>query len=322
MYSLTKTAVPPEAIHEIVKQHLGKGANLRAYQELHEGYFNSAYQIELQDGLRCILKVAPADAVRLLRYEKDIMHAEVEAIRLVRAQAQVPAPEVYAFDTSRSILDNDFCLLEYLSGTPYNKIRPSLLPEEQAEIDRQAGWLTRQINRIQGERFGYLAQAAMARPTWRETFSAMLKGVLVDGEDMNIPLPLPYQELERRVSQKYFALDEITTPCLVHWDLWDGNIFVDPETKRITGLIDFERALWGYALMECNFGFMPPDSQYMQGYGGGMLDREAQRSRRWLYNVYLYLIMVIECTYRQFETHDQENWARLRLEAELENYEG
>jgi len=41
-----------------------------------------------------------------------------------------------------------------------------------------------------------------------------------------------------------------------------------------------------------------------------------------LYNLYLYLIMVIEYTYRQYETHEQENWARSMLAAGLERLKG
>jgi hypothetical protein len=40
--------------------------------------------------------------------------------------------------------------------------------------------------------------------------------------------------------------------------------------------------------------------------------------RRTLYNIYLYLIMVIEGSYRNYETDDQERWARQQLAADLE----
>ena len=53
------------------------------------------------------------------------------------------------------------------------------------------------------------------------------------------------------------ALDEVQSPRLVHWDLWDGNVFVDPATAQITGISDFERSLWGDPLMEVNFGALP-----------------------------------------------------------------
>lgn len=45
--------------------------------------------------------------------------------------------------------------------------------------------------------------------------------------------------------------DEVTVPRLVHWDLRAGNVLVEQE--RITGLIDFERCLWGDVRMEVGF---------------------------------------------------------------------
>jgi len=46
----------------------------------------------------------------------------------------------------------------------------------------------------------------------------------------------------------------------------------------------------------------------MEGYGQNLLDTPDKKLRRVLYNLYLYLIMIIECYYRKYETKDQENW--------------
>jgi aminoglycoside phosphotransferase (APT) family kinase protein len=318
MHSLSKAHVSSQQIHTIIRKHLGNQAVVASFHELTEGFFNAACQIELKDGLKCILKVAPPPEVRVLRYEKDILRAEVESIRLVRQHTNVPAPEIYAYDNAHDILSSDFFLMQFLEGTPFHKLRGQLSPEQQAGIDRQAGRLTWHINQVEGDSFGYFAQQEQRWISWRPAFDAMLTDVLQDGKDLDISLPLAYDDIQERIAPLYPALDEVVTPRLVHWDLWDGNLFVDPQSLQITGLIDFERALWGDPLMEANFVFMPPDSEYMNGYGGGMLGSQAQHQRRSLYNVYLFSIMVIECTYRQYEMHDQENWARGMLAGELE----
>ena len=49
------------------------------------------------------------------------------------------------------------------------------------------------------------------------------------------------------------ALDEVTVPALVHFDLWPGNILVDRPADgpaRIGGLIDGERMFWGDPLAD------------------------------------------------------------------------
>jgi len=320
VYSLSKTSVPADALHKIVRHHFS-GRAARFIVELEDGLYNAAYRIELADGQVAILKVAPSDHVRVLRYEKEIMRAEVEMMRLVRAETAVPVPEIYVYDTSRQLIDNDFYLMAGIPGVPFNKLRKTLSEPEQAAIDRQAGDLTRQINALRGSAFGYVAQPERHAPTWRTAFERMLEGVLADGVDAQVELPLSYDEIRARVAPWTTVLDAVTLPQLVHWDLWDGNIFVDPEAHRINGIVDFERALWGDPLMEVQFEFRGPQSAYAEGYGTPMFSTPEDTIRRCLYNVYLYAIMVIECTYRRYDHDGQERWARGKLAGEMARLE-
>ena len=80
-------------------------------------------------------------------------------------------------------------------------------------------------------------------------------------------LPLDYGTLRRQVEAVAPALDDVRVPQLVHWDLWDGNIFVEPKTGQITGIIDFERALWGDPLMEFQYRTLEITPAYESGYG-------------------------------------------------------
>jgi len=56
-------------------------------------------------------------------------------------------------------------------------------------------------------------------------------------------------------------------PQLVHWDAWDANFFV--KDGKITGILDFERALWADPLMEAQFRALAFGgvSESMRGYG-------------------------------------------------------
>lgn len=317
MYSRTKTIVSTPQLEQIARRHLGPGRTLHAAVELEDGCYNAAYRLELDDGSRYILKVAPPDHIPVLRYERDIMRAEVEVMRLVGARTGVPVPHICAYDTSRQIVDNDFFLMACLAGVPFNKLRRELTAEQGQAIDREAGRLTRQINDLSGSDFGYYAQPERRFTTWRGAFADMIAGVLADGAEMNVPLPLPYAELEERLAVFYDVLDAVDTPALCHWDLWDGNLFVDLQTQQVTGVIDFERALWGDPLIEARFMDLQPDTAYMQGYGRPMLDTPERVRRRILYNIYLFLIMVIECEYRDLQPRYQEPWARQRLAESL-----
>jgi len=321
MKSLSKTPLDLETAQKIAHHHLGSHAQIGAFEELTDGMYNSAYLLELRDGQKKVLKIAPPDACRVLRYERNIMQAEVEVLRLVRAHTEMPVPGVLCYDTSRALIQNDYYIMEFVPGIAYHKLRPQLSPAEQGAIDRQTGIYLRQLNAIHGTGFGPFAFPGQLVPTWREAFDRLLKDILADGQDFPVELPLPYDEIYARLAARYSSLDEVQIACLVHWDLWDGNIFVDPETKRITGVIDFERALWADPLMEVNFGAFGENPAFLAGYGLEMLDTPARQCRRTLYNIYLFLIMVIECYYRHYEDNGQEMWAREQLCQQLERLE-
>jgi aminoglycoside phosphotransferase (APT) family kinase protein len=317
MFSSTKTPVSREAAQLIIRSHFGSSNQIDSYTELSEGFYNSAYAIQLQDGLKCVLKVAPPRNVRILRYEHNIMRAEVETLRLVKSQTEMPVPDVYYHDVSGKIIENEYFLMSYIEGIPLHKYRVSLSPNEQHSIDLAIGHYLRQMNTIQGESFGYFALPEQRFPGWRETFVHLLSNVLEDGRDIPVPFPFVVEDIFKSLQSYFLALDDVTSPCLVHWDLWDGNILIDVDSKRINGIIDFERSLWADPLMEMNFGAFNINPDFFEGYSRSVDFTNSERIRRSLYNIYLFLIMVIECYYRNYPTKDQENWARDMLNQEF-----
>lgn len=317
MYSLSKIALSAETAQSIVAHHFGSQRRVAAFEELREGYFNAAARLELDDGFQCVLKAAPLENVKGLRYEKDIMKAEVESMRLVRERTGVPVPEIFVYDTSRSLLPSDFFIMKLLPGSPLHKIRQQIPPEQQAEIERSLGRMAREMNQITNGVFGYWAQPQQPGATWRATFLQMVDWVIADGKAMDVQLPIPYEDLYALMERHFDALDEVTTPQLVHWDIWDGNVFVDPQTCQVTGLIDFERVMWGDPLLESFFGDRNPNSHYAEGYGDGVLSTRRQVQRRMLYNTYLWMIMIIETFYRQYDNDWQINWTIGRMNEEI-----
>ncbi|KAL7791036.1 hypothetical protein V8C37DRAFT_410622 [Trichoderma ceciliae] len=92
-----------------------------------------------------------------------------------------------------------------------------------------------------------LALGFRGRQPWtRQT--ALLKGRI--GESMRWRLKLldglPGEDLLRHVSEAQGRLDSVEASdwCLTHGDLLPGNIMVDAETGRLTGLIDWAEAEW------------------------------------------------------------------------------
>jgi aminoglycoside phosphotransferase (APT) family kinase protein len=316
--SLSKTVLSPEKAQTILSHHLSCETKIATFEELKEGFFNAAYHLRLESGFQCVLKIAPPPQVRVLRYEKNILRAEVETMRLVKARTEMPVPAILFHDESCTLLPSPFYGMEFVEGMPLHKLRETLSPIDRTHIDQTVGTYLRQMNAISNVKFGYYAQPENHFSRWKEAFLHMLETVLQDGREANVALPLPNEEILALTRRHATVMEEVSAASLVHWDLWDGNIFIDPQTKRITGIIDFERALWADPLMEVNFGAFGINRDFLSGYGCEYPFTPAQEIRRTLYNVYLFLIMVIECTYRHYPTQDQENWARIRLAEELD----
>jgi Predicted aminoglycoside phosphotransferase len=281
--------------------------------ELSEGFFNVAYEITMPQR-SVILKIAPPMKSQIMSYEKNIMKAEVEGLRLVKEKTKLPVPEIFYYDNSGSLCGADYFFMEKLYGESLYKLKGNGLAQDKYdEIVRETGKLNREINQIEGSSFGYFGQPEKQGSCWRVTFLAMLEDVLADGENIEISLGVEYDTVRDLIEKAAFSLEEVKKPVFVHWDLWDGNVFVKDD--KVSGIIDFERSLWGDPLMEYFFRRNARSNAFMEGYGDDL--RKAAPVRALLYDMYLYLIMVIETKYRKYTDDWQYNYAVNELQAAI-----
>jgi aminoglycoside phosphotransferase (APT) family kinase protein len=153
----------------------------------------------------------------------------------------------------------------------------------------------------------------------------MIDDVLADNADFAIELPRPAAEIRAAVAAHRPLLDAVTRPALVHFDLWDGNIFVHQGDSgwEVEGLIDGERAFYGDALAELVWltGFIPPEERaaVLDGYLGRELTDDEQR-RLCLYRIYVWLILTCEGTARGYppkEIAERHAWSSEMLDKDL-----
>jgi aminoglycoside phosphotransferase (APT) family kinase protein len=317
VHSISKTPVARSVAEQIAVDAFGPGTTLTSFIELTDGWFNAVYELGLDDGRRYVLKVAPPPEVAVLTYERDIIHTEVAALALVGEHPSVPAPHVVWFDQSCRRIPSPFFVMEHLPGTSLEMLRGQLTPEQRDSIDLQLAAILREMNSMTSTWFGYPASSAPHFDTWTGAFTHMVDDVLADGEAAGVTLPLAVDDLRSIARQRSAALDEVTEARFVHWDLWDANVFVEPSTLQVTGVIDFERTFWGDPLMEAQFRAKADDARFIEAYGTAVLDLPGARTRRQLYDMYLFLIMVIEATYRRYPTNELEQSARAQLATTL-----
>jgi aminoglycoside phosphotransferase (APT) family kinase protein len=296
---------------------LGLAGGDAAVLELKDGWFNASYKIRLADGRDVVLKIAPARDVEVMLYEKNIMATEVATMRLLRQNPAIPVPEIYYFDDSHELCDADYFFMEYMTGDSLEHVYNSLAPATRASIERHIGEIIREINRFPGAYFGYDGNPDLRATTWKEAFIKIVESVLEDAARKNVLFDFGYAELRAAIRKHAPALEDVTTPCLVHWDAWNPNFFV--QDGRITGIIDFERALWAEPLMEAQFRQFGNSAitDSMRGYGKTTFTH-AEEVRNHLYALHLGLVMHTECFYRNYDTQEIFNFSRQYIKATME----
>lgn len=321
MQSKTKNTKTRSQIAAMVARAFG-GITLAdgddAVRELKDGWFNAAYNIRLADGREVILKIAPPKGADILQYEKNIMATEVASMRLVRQKPAIPVPEIFFFDDAHDLCDSDYFFMEKIAGDNLEHVIASLSPETQASIEQHIGEIIREINSFTGTYFGYDGNPDLRADTWRAAFIAIVESVLEDNIRKNVVYDYDYDEIRAAVLKHAPALEEATTPHLVHWDAWNPNFFV--KDGSVVGIIDFERALWADPLMEAQFrplSFGPGVTDSMRGYGKTSFTFEEEQ-RCWLYSLHLALVMNTECAYRHYDTDSIYNISREWIRASIE----
>jgi aminoglycoside phosphotransferase (APT) family kinase protein len=292
------------------------GGRLRRAEELVDGSFNAAYRLVADNGRCGIVKAAPTDPATLLRHEHGIMRTE--AMFYQRAAHVVPVPQLLYTDFDRRYYDTDILVMSEIPGRAWD-------PQGQDAaaspgVRRQLGQLVAQLHTVTGTTFGYPeTSVGLWADTWPDAFGLMTEAILRDADDHGVPLPASVLDT---VEAHRDELAEVTTPALVHFDLWPGNIFVSDGS--VTGLIDAERALWADPLAEfvslTLFRDLDDEPDLMEGYlaGGGSAPDDGPSSiRMTLYRMYLDLLMIAEAAPRGYVQPERERFVRADLDAQL-----
>lgn len=310
MDSRTKRRLSAAQLEDLARRALGAG--MVKFTELTDGYANAVWRLVLDDGREVVLKLAPPPELEQLSYERNLLRMEAAAYELAAA-AGVPVATLLHAGFDDPVLGGDYLMLAALDGVSWNDVK-NVKPEEDA-LRRELGGHLARFNAVTGTVFGY-PHAGITGGTWRAAFLAMTAALLADTERYPTPLPRPAADIAAVFAAASPALDEVTTPHLVHFDVWAGNVFLDlTGTPRIQAIIDHERAFWGDPLAEfvtpTIFDELRDDDPLLAGY------REvtpleltpAARTRLDLYRAYLYLILLVENGPRQYP---ESEYARIR----------
>ena len=305
---LTKNRQSDSVIKEMISRAFPE-KTVAGIRELTEGMCNVTYNITFEDGYECILKIAAKDTTGNTSNEINLMEAEVMAMQLVREHCSFKVADVLAYDRSRIICDGDYFFMEKLPGVNYRSIKEDLPEDVNREIARQIGEISRQLCAITNPAFGFLGDTKRYDHL-SDFVHLMLQNLISDAQKKNLDLGCDAEQLLAEFEIEKHIFDEVTSATLVHWDMWEGNVFV--EEDHVSGIIDWERAMWGEALMDDRFRNHNCNKDFLEGFGKQEFTESELKRLRW-YDIILYLTMMIEVFYREFEDKGQYYWAKDQL---------
>lgn len=239
--------------------------------------------------------------------ECNLMEAEVKAMKLVAENTDIKVAAVYRYDTTRKLCDGDYFFMESLEGTSWISVIDSLGEEINSQLRMEVGKLQKRLSGVIGDKFGLLGDHIHQFDNLYEFIYFLINNVLNDAEKRDVVIGVPKDEILDKLARDKAFFEAIETPTLVHWDMWEGNIFV--KEGHISGIIDWERAMWGEPFMDDRFRYHNRHNDFLKGFGINELSEDELRRIYW-YDILLYLTMMTEVTYREYEDDGQYQWAK------------
>jgi aminoglycoside phosphotransferase (APT) family kinase protein len=280
----------------LVARHLGTDPDGVRLRRSPTGKFNSTYFVEAA-GRPLVLRIAPSDdRDRMLFYEHRMMRQEPALHALLRERTDVPVPAILAHDFGHRHIGRDYLIMERRPGSPISGLA-NLTGRGFDGILREVGRCLRQIHGLTGDRYGYVGEhrPMEPQPDWPSAFHVMWDMILDDIERCGGYSPEEAAHMRRLLDRHLEVFDRPVPASLLHMDVWAENILAD-GSGRLTGLIDWDRALWGdpeieFAVLDYCGISEPP---FWEGYGAERdtsPEAEVRRVFYLLYEVQKYIVI-------------------------------
>ncbi|RKX85687.1 MAG: hypothetical protein DRP57_03160 [Spirochaetes bacterium] len=250
------------------------------------GKYNESYYVVL-DKNQYVLRIAPEESTEVLFYERKMMRKEPEIHKIVQKNTSIPIPLILDYDFSHSVVERDWLLMEKIPGralfeTYGNSIKMN-------KMFFTLGRFLNQLHNVKRNKFGYPESESTGpmKDNWYSAFKDMWLKLLMDIRKTGIYTEENVNKLTRLLDYHSNSFPPVKQSSLLHMDVWSQNILINREGV-ITGLIDWDRSIWGdpeieYAVLDyC--GTSPP--QFWKGYGSQPLRDENYEIRRVFYILY------------------------------------
>jgi aminoglycoside phosphotransferase (APT) family kinase protein len=310
MKSLTKAALKEEQIEKIIHNVLNE--TIISFSEVNNGFYNAIYKITLRNR-NVYLKIAPDSSIDILTYEKDIIKRESKLNKLFN-RLGIPGPTVLYEDFSKTIIPNNYYIMSEVSGRTIFELKDEI--KDKKPYYKEIMKFFAILHNEEVGSFGYDNQRKHF-DNYYDTVNDMFHNLKIDADRKNVEFTAPIYEILEKLNKHKDLLNSYTTPSILHFDAWDGNIMIDKG--QVTALIDNERSFNGPRIADfvaLSFDIFDEEYNDLIHVYNMYADEKIHLSEndRIVYNIhkaYLFLIMYVECAYRDINgSFDwQKKWA-------------
>lgn len=265
-------------------RHLGVSAGEIGLTSIRTGKFNSSFIARVANQ-QWVVRVAPCRSSVFVFYEREMMRQEPGIHRRLLECTDIPVPRIDTFDDTHADLDRDYMIMQFLPGRPMSEL---------SELDHDAvlgrvGECLKQAHAITAESYGYLGEhhPMTPQPSWNDAFWMMWRLLVEDIAGVGFYDGAESARMLALLDAHSDCFTRRVPPSLLHMDVWAQNILVE-DACRLTGLLDWDRAVWGdpeieFAVLDyC--GISQP--AFWEGYGQPRENSRETRVRTAFYLLY------------------------------------
>lgn len=298
-------------IENVIANLYGSDARITDCTLMKGGLFNTTYHVKTEaDSNGVVLRVAPVNQHLLFDFEKSMMAAEPIFFKLLEDK-KIPTSAVIHYDNSLNMIDREYILFRYIPSLPMND--PAVPKEAKPALNRRVGELLAELHDIKSDKFGWKrpGNALDLYDNWGRFLIRFAREIADRASNHGV-----FSDAELSSFIQVFddtsAFDLIRQACMVHTDLWEGNVLVDKKDGKwqVAAIIDVDRAIFGDKDMEFNSAWII-NHDFLRGYGRRLDSSSESIFRRNAYDLlgsfmYAYVWLV------QYENMDRYESAKRR----------
>lgn len=262
-------------------------SDVKEYRLLKGGMFNTAYSVLLENGRKAVFRFSPINKLALLPFESNLDRAELYSCELLK-ENNVQANRPLTSDFSKELINREYIVFDFIEGFVLSDKR--IKRKNKPQLYREAGSIVKRIHGIKGEYYGRVSDFFKGK-----TFSSWSEFIMSDVRENGslcvqkgvFSMEL-FEEIIKAFEKGRVLFENVAKPCLVHGDLWAGNIMVNATQSGIAAVIDTDRCMFGDPDMDLAAPWMI-NKDFLCGYG--KLPNEEGRDLKLLYYRLFYAII-------------------------------